>query len=395
MRRIFVGRIEEKRDLLTMRVGIDGGCWANRRGYGRFLHDLVGALVEERRHEYTIFLDEPGYRAFPHGSAIRPVLVRTSKAVGDAAAADGRRSLPDLLRFGLAAAREPIDIFFYPTVYSYFPLPRRVPILLGVHDTMADRFPELAFASKRQQQFWNWKVRLALRQADAVLTVSQYAKRSIQEFHRVPPDRIHTMYEGPSRVFRSMDVPPPAAPFVLAVGGLSPNKNLETLLRAFALILRQRPDCRLIIVGDYESDHFKSSYHSLAALARQIDAGDRIQFTGYIADEELVRLYNQASVLAFPSLEEGFGLPAVEAMACGLPVVASNAHALAEIVGDAGLLVDGRDESALAEAILRILGDPVLAADLRERSLARSTDFSWRTAARQLESILGAMGGSK
>ena len=376
-----------------IRVGIDGGCWANRRGYGRFLQELVRALAEEHRHDYTIFLDEPGYRMFPYGEVIRPVLVSTSTAVGEAATADGRRSLPDLMRFSVAAARQKLDAFFYPTVFSYFPLLTRTPILLAIHDTMADRFPKLAFASTRQQRFWNWKVRLALAQADEVLTVSHYAKRSIEEVHRVAPERIHVVYEGAAPVFQRLDVGRPDTPFVLAVGGLSPNKNLETLLRGFALALERYPDCRLVIVGDYESDHFKSSYQMLSRLAQQIDSEDRIQFTGYVPDEELVRLYNQASVLAFPSLEEGFGLPAVEAMTCGLPVVASNGHALAEIVGDAGVLIDPRSEVALADAILSILQDPRHAADLRRRSLARATQFSWRTAAQQLEDILEGLGG--
>ena len=378
-----------------MRVGIDGGCWANRRGYGRFLQELVRALVEERRHEYTIFLDEPGMRSFPYGEQIKVVQVPTSTAVADAASADGRRSLPDLLRFSAAAAMQPIDVFFYPTVYSYFPLPRHIPILLGLHDTMADRFPELAFASKRQQRFWNWKVRLALYQANAILTVSNYAKQSIQEVHRVPPDRIHVMYEGPAPVFRQINLPQTEPPFLLAVGGISPNKNLEKLLLAFEIVLKQRPDCQLRIVGDYASDGFKSNYDALAALARQIDSSGRIQFTGYVPDSELLRLYNQAAMLVFPSLEEGFGLPAVEAMACGLPVVASNAHALAEIVGHAGLLVDPCNAAELAQSILRILEDPMLAADLRRRSLERSGDFRWQTAARHLETIFQNLGETR
>ena len=376
-----------------LRIGIDGGCWANRRGYGRFLQELVRALVKERRHEYTILLDEPGFRVFPYGSEIKPVLISTSTPVGDAAGADSRRSLPDLLRFSAAAARLPMDAFFYPTVYSYFPLPRRAPVLLGLHDTMADRLPELAFASKREEQFWNWKVRLALAQADAVLTVSNYAKQSIQDFHRMPADRIHVMYEGPAPMFRKLDVQPAEAPFILAVGGVSPNKNLEKLLLAFAVVNKLQPDCQLWIVGDYKSDSFKSSYQSLAALANRIDSSGRIRFTGYVPDDELVRLYNQAAVLAFPSLEEGFGLPAVEAMACGLPVVASNEHALAEIVGEAGLLINPNSEAELAEAISRVLADAGLATELRRRSLARSAEFNWQTAARHLEMIFDRLTG--
>jgi glycosyltransferase involved in cell wall biosynthesis len=148
----------------------------------------------------------------------------------------------------------------------------------------------------------------------------------------------------------------------------------------------------LVLAGDYESDRFKSSYASLTQIAAELGLKDRVQFTGFVTDEQLARLYNQASVLTFPSLEEGFGLPAVEAMACGLPVIASNAHALAEIVGDAGLLVDPRSATAWCAAILEVLRNRAVSAELRSRSLARSARFSWKAAARRLELILDEIG---
>jgi glycosyltransferase involved in cell wall biosynthesis len=288
----------------------------------------------------------------------------------------------DLLAMSAAVARQRPDAVFFPSVYSFFPLmpPRRA--LLGVHDTMADRFPAFAFDSRTQQRFWRWKMRLALSQCRDIVTVSQYSKDTIAAHWRLPQNRIHVIPEGPAAVFQLRDVP--KRDIVLCVGGLSPNKNLATLVRAFAKV---RGDYELVIVGDYQSDGFKTCYTELRALA----AGLPVRFVGRITDEELCLYYNQARVLAFPSLEEGFGLPAVEAMACGLPVVAHKAHALAEVVGDAGLLVNATDEDQLAAGIGRVLEDPSLAAQLRTRGLARAARFSWDRAADELQNIFDSI----
>jgi len=165
-----------------MHIGIDGGCWNNRRGYGRFLRELLEAVARcPAGNEYTVFLDSFAYQDFHLKEPFRPVLVQTSQAVSEAASVEGRRSLSDLFRMSRASAREPMDLFFFPSVYSYFPLLRRVPTLLGVHDTIADRNPRFAFVSRRHELFWRLKVRLALFQADVVLTVSEYSKSCLRE----------------------------------------------------------------------------------------------------------------------------------------------------------------------------------------------------------------------
>lgn len=260
-------------------------------------------------------------------------------------------------------------------------------MLLGIHDTMADCHPELAFDSGVQRRLWQWKTRLALRQSSAVMTVSDHARRSIESVWRVNASRVYVVPEAPAEVFR----PDPAAlrtePVVLVVGGISPNKNLMRLARAFAPVRARVPEARLVIVGDVETDGFKSSYDELRRELAALDLTAAVQFTGFISDAELARWYNRAAVLAFPSLEEGFGLPAVEAMACGLPVVASRAHALAEVVAEAGLLVDPLDEAAIGDALLRVLTEPALAARLRAQSLARAGLFTWDRSAAVAEEM--------
>jgi glycosyltransferase involved in cell wall biosynthesis len=359
-----------------MRILIDGGCWTNGRGYGRFTRELLAALARAPSHEYIVLLEEQARRDF--ALPLQAAFVELSQPVGQGATSSGRRSIRDVLAISRAAARERADAVFFPSVYSYFPLRPRSRGLVGVHDTMADRFPQFAFDSSAQERFWRWKMRLALAQCHDILTVSQYSRRSIESHWSIPSNRIHVIQEGPSPIFRPLDVP--KRKVVLTVGGISPNKNLASLIRAFEKV---RSGFELVIAGDYESDRFKTCYAELAQLAE----GKPVRFTGRVSDEELWHLYNEAMVLAFPSLEEGFGLPAVEAMACGLPVVAHDGHASAEIVDNAGVLVNATDENELAAGLNRVLDNPSLAAELRIKGMQRAAQYSWDRAAKQLENV--------
>jgi glycosyltransferase involved in cell wall biosynthesis len=379
-----------------MHIGIDGGCWNNRRGYGRFFRELLTALAKnDGRNRYTIFLDRSSYESFPGQEQFRPRLVETSRSVSDAATADSRRSLTDLFRMGWAVSQEDLDLFFFPSVYSYFPLLRPVPAIIGIHDTIADRNPHFAFQSKRQELAWRCKVRLALVQARTVLTVSEYSKRCVQQWLKVPANRIRVVYEAASPRFHRDANSPPGPPYILYVGGISPNKNLSTLIRAFAHLEARARGTSLILVGDYESDGFKTCYSELKTLVGDLMLEDQIRFTGFIPDEELCRLYNGASLFVLPSFDEGFGLPAIEAMACGLATIVSTGNALEEVVGDTGISVDPHDEAALAGEMDRLLRNPQLRQNLGEKAARRAAEFSWDSTALQLLRVFeDARGGN-
>jgi glycosyltransferase involved in cell wall biosynthesis len=277
-----------------------------------------------------------------------------------------------------------LDLFFFSSVYSYFPLIRRVPTVLGIHDTIADRNPGFSFSSKRNELFWRWKVKFAISRADTVLTVSNYSRQCLTQFLGIPRERIRVMYEASSSRFRPVEAGAAVAPYILYVGGISPNKNLATLIRAYhALEARQR-GVKLFLVGDYNSDGFKGCYTQLTELITSLHLAGDVHFLGYVPDEDLCALYNRASLFAMPSLDEGFGLPAVEAMACGIPVVVSTGNSLAEVVADAGVTIDPHDCTALTAAMDRILSDDDYASDLRRRSLRRAEYFSWDAAAQRL-----------
>ncbi len=169
--------------------------------------------------------------------------------------------------------------------------------------------------------------------------------------------------------------------FLLYVGGLSPHKNLPRLIEAFA---RAAPgDVRLVLVGDL-GDIFHTHVPTLRAAAERSGLKDRVNFTGFVPDEDLVFLYNRAYALVQPSLKEGFGLPPVEAMACGVPVLSSTAGSLPEVVGDAGDFFDPTDVAAIAATLVRLLDDPAERDRLARRALRRAARFTWAEAARGL-----------
>lgn len=365
-----------------MHIGIDGGCWNNRRGYGRYTRELLAAVMRvPGSNRYTIFLDSPA--EFPLPPELKAIVVNTSQKVSESARADSRRSLADLCRMSRAVARHKLDLLFFPSVYSYFPVLRSTRMALGIHDTIADRNPRFAFESRKQELFWRWKVRLAIRQADRIVTVSEYSKRCVEQTLRVPASRIQVVHEAASPVFRKIDGIGGAGDFILFVGGISPNKNLAVLIRAFAR-MQSRNGLRLLLVGDYRNDGFKGCHRELVALVESLGLDGKVVFAGYVPDPELCVLYNRARLFVLPSLDEGFGLPVLEAMACGAPVVIASGNAMEEVAGDAAVAVDSRDEGALAAALDRALNDESYRAGLAERSLRRAAQFSWDIAARSL-----------
>ncbi len=374
-----------------MRIGIDGGSWSNRRGYGRFLREVAQALSRlESEHRFVIFLDAASSRTFTPLPGFTVREVKLAHHIAEAATDSGNRSPADLLRMGRAVAGEPLDVFFFPTVYSWFPVWKRVPIVVGIHDTIADRNPRFAFAGRKQELLWKAKVRLALAQSRLVLTVSEYSRRCLQEHYGVAPERMRVVPEAASASFRSLPNGPDREKMALYAGGISPNKNLGTLVRAFAKLENEREaGWRLVLAGDFQSDGFKSCYQEIRTLVEDLGLRDQVEFPGYVTDEKLASLYQQAGLFILPSFDEGFGLPAIEAMASGTPVIVSEGNALVEVVGSAGLSFPVRDIEALAAAMRRVLGDAELRRTLSEAGIRRAAEFSWDQTARALLHVLG------
>jgi glycosyltransferase involved in cell wall biosynthesis len=293
------------------------------------------------------------------------------------------RLLPGLLALGnlqvpRLAQREGLDIVHDPTGLTPFWFgagPAKT--IVTVHDVIPWSYPGVSTALDT----WIYRYWLphVLPRVDAVITVSHFSKAEIVRHLHLPPEKVAVVHEGPSGHFRPVD---PSAvegararyglpeQYVLSVGAVAPRKNLGTLLRAFARLRQRGLPHILLLVGPRQP-----RYSALDDTVRELGLEEAVVFTGYVDDADLPAVYCGASVFVFPSLFEGFGLPPIEAMACGVPVVASNNSSLPEVVGDAGLLVDPQDVDAIASAIRRVLADDGLSSLMASKGLARAERF--------------------
>ena len=387
-----------------MKIGIDAACWGNKRGFGRFTRELLENLLEiDETNEYLFFIDGDTADGETIPARATKIVVQTDASPIVAASANGRRSLKDLWAMSRQVLRHKVDVFFFPAVYSYFPVLNRTKIIVTIHDVIADNNPELIFPNSKSKFFWKLKQNAAVLQSDLILTVSDYSKQQIGEYFNLPNSRLRVINEGARPIFKVL--PSNGATkdalnrfgiksdekFLLYVGGISPHKNLSVLINAFKQICDDQTqfDVKLVLVGDYKDDPFFSAYPSLKKQVAELGLENKVIFTGFITDEDLVRFYNAATLLVFPSLEEGFGLPALEAMACGTPVAASNCSSLPEVIAEAGRFFDPRDEQNVADVIKEILKDDSLRNKMKENSLKRAREFSWKKAAEDTLSIFG------
>lgn len=391
-----------------MRVGIDLTSWPNRRGYGRFVRGLVPALISRGAHEYVLVLDAQTAARDDLPESVDRRVAATRHGAAEAASASGRRSVRDLLAMRAVVSRQPLDVLFFPSVYTYFPAPKAGRVILGVHDVIAEDHPDQVFPGARGRFFWRLKGRLAHRRADWVLTVSAHARRGVLRHFDHAPERVRVVDEAPDPVFRPLGEGEidrgllerwglaAGAPFVLYVGGVNPHKNLPALAAALAAA-RGRRGCaglRLVIVGDVASDPFTPGLAQLQAAVAHHRLEEAVTFTGYLPDAELVHLLNAARALVLPSLAEGFGLPAVEAAACGTPVVATLESPLPELVAGGGFFLppDAGEDPAVrerwVEALVAVAMDPAVREDLGRTARARVAGLGWERSARQMEELL-------
>lgn len=378
------------------RIGIDATTWWDATGFGRFTRGMVTALAKrDSPFSYTVMLEREPDETLPPGvEAI--VLARKRQSLG-AEVVGGSRAATDLLQAARAVSRAGFDLFFFPTLYSYFPVLGATPVSVTVHDTIAERFPELAFRTRRNAFMWRLKARLAQQQAERIVTVSRACAEDIERFYGTSMERIDVVTEGADPMFRPFDDPeigaqarvahgiPRTATLLTYVGGISPHKNLLSLVRALPLVLGQVPHVHLAIVGGLVGQGFADNVQALKSLIRAEGLERHVHLTGRIRDDELVALLNGTSALAYPSLWEGFGLPAAEAMACGVPVLASRRGSLPEIVASAGLFFEPESPRDIADTVLRFCSDRPLRTELSRKALERSAAFTWDRGAAELE----------
>ena len=392
-----------------MRIGVEATCWNCRRGYGRHLRSLFHAVCSlDHSNEYVLFVDTPLdslLQPLPPAAQLTQVAVSVPAAV--AAKADGRRSLADAWSMSRALSSADLDCLIFPTLYSYVPVFTRAKKVLIIHDVIAERLPQHVFPNQTGRMWWRLKSELARAQADRIVTVSEYSRRALIAEFGLEADRVKVVGEAPDPIFRPLaEAALPAAVtsqgvtgqavtgqgvkrhgrLLTYVGGFGPHKNLSRLLDAFEKLTAQPrfDDLLLVLVGDYETDPFYSGYGELRKRLAGSAIEQRVIFPGFLPDEDLVQLLNCSSLVVLPSLMEGFGLPGVEAAACGIPVVATEQSPLKELLGDGVLAFDPYDAGALQRSIERVLEDESLRRRMSQAALRASGALGWRQAASEL-----------
>ena len=375
---------------------MDATCWANGRGYGRFTRELVSCLIRESPDDqFVCFLDERAGQTFDiAGPNVIRVIVPLAESPTTAAGADSARSPLDMLRLTRAVARQRVDVFFSPSVYTYFPLPPRLPAVVTIHDAIAERFPELTLPSRRARLFWRAKVTLAIWQARLILTVSDYAAGELAEVLGVPPDRLRVSSEAPAAVYLAPPDPVaigaaaerlglrPGARWIVYVGGFNPHKHVDLLVHAHARMVNGRSDPpHLLLVGTVDGDVFHGAVESIHTAIATSGTSHLVHWTGFVPDEELRHLHAGALTSVLPSASEGFGLPAVEAAACGTPVIATTASPLPQILAGGGLFVPPGDVEALAGALAQMADDEPARRAMGAQARRQAGALSWSASA--------------
>jgi glycosyltransferase involved in cell wall biosynthesis len=385
-----------------MRIGVDATCWQNTRGYGRHARSLLTALVQQDKENlYTFFMDSTeNVEQLPPAAEI--TLVRASAPTAVAASANGHRSARDMWRMARAMSDASFNLLLFPTIYSYVPVLSPARKIVMIHDVIAETYPDLTMPRRSGRLFWKTKVALGRWQADAVATVSDYSRRGIVEQFGIDPERVYVVGEASDPVFRVIDNPHPTPRLlslplnsdnrtVVYVGGFSPHKNLEALVTAFANLARQPSfkDVRLVLVGECKQEVFHSYAGTIRRQIAELNLQDRVMFTGYLPDDELVVLLNLATVSVLPSLIEGFGLPAVEAAACGCPVIATTESPLPALLGEGGLYFNPQQSRELEAALMAVLESETLRRKMSKAGRAAASKLTWKAAAQQMVDLIG------
>ncbi|MBW8011262.1 MAG: glycosyltransferase family 4 protein [Chloroflexi bacterium] len=388
-----------------MRIGIEATSWTNPRGYGRYTRGLLRAVLEEpSEHEFILFIDDHVQNderwLLPDNA--KCVVAETKQSMTSAASASGRRSLRDLAAMARVVSRTPLDVFYFPSVFTYFPIFTKAKVLVGIHDVIAEDYPHLVFPLRKRRYLWNFKSWLARRQADYIVAVSEYSKAGIQRRFGWQPELIWVVGEAPAAVFKPIDDREgiahslamhgldPDARYIIALGGLNPHKNLGMLFSVFAELKKdiRFAELRLVLVGPAESDIFTPGIGDARENVSKLNLQSSVHFTDFIPDSEVVNLLNAAQVLVMPSLAEGFGLGAVEAAACGTPVIATNNSPLPQLLVGGGLFIDPFKSQELLAALVELLDDDNRRNQMGKAALARAQKLTWQKAALEFFSLL-------
>jgi glycosyltransferase involved in cell wall biosynthesis len=381
-----------------MRILVDSLPLLGEASIGTYLRELLAHLArEDGRHDYRLFFR--GFRAETRRRARQLLADPRFRELGVTMTRIPDRILEwcwtrHAIHLPLTESWLGDPDLFLSTIYVT-PVLRRVPIVMIAYDLIPLRFPEFY---GRDQPLLVARMRQGLQRAAAVVAISECTKRDFVELLGADPHRVHVIYPGVDDRFTSIGDPAGQRavqaqyglrqPYLLYVGSLGPHKNVSRLVKVFRRLQRKhRLPHQLVLCG-------RAMWgRDVVEEAQDLIASHDCIVLDFIAAADVPHVYHGAEAFIFPSLYEGFGLPPLEAMACGVPVLVSNAGSLPEVVGDAGLQVSPTDEEAMEAALYRLMTDPQLREALRERGLRQAARFSWAETARQMLKVFSTVGG--
>lgn len=369
-----------------MRYAIDAHAIGQQlTGNEIYVRSLVGAFaaVDKRSEFFTYIATKSAEQWIPKRFQIRYVSSNPFARLGFGLAGQLRRDRPDVLHVQYTA-----------------PLFCPVPVVASIHDVSFLEHPEYFTAVRRKQL--EITVARTARSAARIITGSEFSRESILRAYRVDPEKVVVVSDAANPYFRTINRDGAkrkvqekfgfGEPFVLSVGDLQPRKNHMGLIRAFADLIQASPQIphRLVLAG--QDTWFGARVRE---AARQSGVANRISFLGFVTDEDLLNLYNSCDCFVFPSYYEGFGIPILEAMACGRAVVCANTSSIPEVANGAGLLFDPYQPQEIARAMRDVLIDSELRQRMERLGVQRAATFSWQETARQTLDVYGEVAEQK
>lgn len=365
----------------TVRIGFDARVLIHS-GIGVYAYNLIESLLEcAPDDDFVCFVD-------PKTQSLLPEKAKAEAAVINVGVVS--LSLRQHVVFPATSRTQDLDIYHYP--HFDMPLFQPYPSVLTIHDLHPMLIPGYTSALKRL--YFKWIATLNARRARAVIAVSENTREIVSEYLGVPSEKIMVVYNGVAEQYRVIEdsilinracekygLPPG---FVLFVGNHKPHKNLERLLEAYSNVDAGLQEKHPLVLAGKGSD---AEDTALRAKIAQLGLMDNVRLVGFVSNEDLPLLYNAAIAFVFPSIYEGFGLPVVEAMRCGVPVITSDTSSLKEIGQPAARMVDPYNVDDLSAALMQVLSDPALRGEMRYSGLKWASTFTWRQAAEQTLSV--------
>jgi glycosyltransferase involved in cell wall biosynthesis len=362
-----------------MKVGIDSraAIWYRGTGMGTYTYQLIRNIyLIDKKNEYHFFLPNEKFQGTdPLTSGIFQSIAQNTDTFWETVIGEETITPND------------IDIYHVPQNGIGLPPQKNYPTVVTVHDLIPYILPETV--GPGYLKIFQREMPRILKEADHVITVSDHSKNDLKKIMDVPEKMITVIHEAPESTYKPIKREVAKARiqnrygikgrFILYIGGFSPRKNLRGLINAYHRIYKEmKTPCKLVILGKPSRD-----YPGLIKLVESFGLQDWVLFPGFIPMQDLPFFYNASDLFVYPSFYEGFGLPPIEALACGTPTVVSNVSSLPEVVGDAAIQVNPHDLLSLAAAMHRVLTEPELEQELRKKGLKRAENFSWTKTAAQ------------